>query len=154
MPHFRDERGEKPREGRKTVDLITTMSSDPQNVPESLLRIYRMLDAMKTWEEGWNSYDALPPNPLALDKARAWITEFYVFAADPHWIQPNVTASAHGDIVFDWCNGKKDLEIIIDEDGETIWYLKVWGPDVRSEMEDGDIKTIEDAGSAYSWLFI
>lgn len=108
--------------------------------------------ALLSWPEGWNGYDAVAPNPEAVRQAYSWIEAFYedTLTADKGWIAPHVVADAHGNVVLEWWEGRKKLTIYVHP--ETVEYVKVWGPDIFSDMEDGEIEGAEDHRALWRWL--
>jgi hypothetical protein len=110
------------------------------------------LDALLSWREGWNGYDAVAPKREAIDHASVWIGFLYedVLTTEKRWIAPNVVADADGNVVFEWWEGQKKLTIYIHP--ETVEYVKVWGPDILSEMENGEVEGIEDRRMLWNWL--
>ncbi|MDQ3387007.1 MAG: hypothetical protein M3475_05305, partial [Actinomycetota bacterium] len=101
------------------------------------------LDALLSWREGWNGYDAAAPNQEAIGHAFVWIEGLYedTLTTGIRWMAPNVVADAHGNVVFEWWEGQKRLTIYIHP--ETVEYVKVWGPDTFSDMDDGEAEGIE-----------
>jgi hypothetical protein len=108
--------------------------------------------ALLSWPEGWNGYDAAAPNPDAIRQAYWWIEDLYenTLTTDKGWIAPHVVADAHGNVVLEWWEGQKKLTVYIHP--ETVEYVKVWGPDIFSEMEDGEVEGIEDRRALWNWL--
>jgi hypothetical protein len=49
---------------------------------------------------------------------------------------PHVTSSAEGEVVFEWWNDPRKLTVYCT--AEDANYVKVWGPDMVTQMEDGD----------------
>jgi hypothetical protein len=102
------------------------------------------------WPEGWNGYDAAKPNPASIAHAQAWITQLYRDIRAALWIEPHVIADADGDVVFEWWNGRKKLTVYVSPNAAE--YVKVEGPDISSDMEDGTIETPEDRRMLWYWL--
>ncbi|HYT40828.1 MAG TPA: hypothetical protein VEP90_00650, partial [Methylomirabilota bacterium] len=71
-----------------------------ERISSTLAEIYDLL----TWPEGWNGYDACAPKYGAVQYANHWIELFYLEIIDLRldWLEPNVTASAEGEVVFEW----------------------------------------------------
>lgn len=114
----------------------------------TLIEIHNLL----TWPDGWNGYDALAPKYEAVQYADHWIELFYqeVLASNQDWLEPNVTASAQGEVVFEWRLGKKGLTIYIGN--QSAEYLKDWGADINTEMEDGSVNSPDLRISLWKWL--
>src|SRR5687768_3772442 len=87
----------------------------------------RRVQALRRRREGWNGYDALPPDPDAITYSEAWLRELYreVRAMGASWLPPHVTSSAEGEVVFEWWNGPKKLTVY--SSGNEAAYVKVWG---------------------------
>lgn len=105
-----------------------------------------------TWPEGWNGYDALAPDYKAVQYAVHWIELFYqeVIASGQEWIEPNVTASAEGEVVFEWWRGAKGLAIYVGN--QSAEYLKDWGANINTEMEDGYANSPDIRRNLWMWL--
>lgn len=113
---------------------------------------WNALGALLSWRAGWNGYDAAAPNHQAIGHAFVWIEDLYedTLTTSKRWMTPSVVADAHGNVVFEWWEGQKKLTIYIHPD--TVEYVKVWGPDIFSDMEDGEVKGAEDRRMLWNWL--
>lgn len=110
------------------------------------------LDALMSWREGWNGYDAASPRHEAIDHASVWVAGLYedALTTEKQWMAPDVVADADGNVVFEWWKGQKKLTIYIHP--ETVEFVKVWGPDILSEMENGEAEGIETRRMLWTWL--
>jgi hypothetical protein len=108
--------------------------------------------ALLSWREGWNGYDVAAPNSGAIKQALSWIEDLYedILTTDRGWIAPHVVADAHGNVVLEWWEGQKKLTIYVSP--ESAEYVKVWGPDIFSDMEDGEVEGAEDRRALWRWL--
>ncbi len=112
----------------------------------TLEEVYNLL----TWQDDWNGYGASAPRLDAILYATSWISNFYTLVTDSDWSNPNVTAGAQGEVVFEWWNGPKKLTVYVsDQNAE---YVQVWGPDIYTDMADGDAKSIEVCRELWAWL--
>jgi hypothetical protein len=68
------------------------------------------------------------------------------------WSTPMINVSDDFDVVLEWWNKNKSLAFYINQ--ETIDYIKVWGADIDSEMEDGLINSVHDGSIAKLWQWI
>jgi hypothetical protein len=75
------------------------------------------LDALLSWQEGWNGYDAATPRHEAIGHAVGWIEELYedTLTTGERWMAPNV--------VFEWWEAQRKLTVYIHP--ETVEYVKV-----------------------------
>lgn len=114
----------------------------------TITKLYHLL----TWENGWNGYHSCAPEYDAVIYADQWIVQMFLeaIALDSIWIEPNVTASEEGEVVFEWWYGTKKLTIYIGN--QSAEYVKVWGTDINSDMSDGDARPISTCRSLWEWL--
>jgi len=114
----------------------------------TLIEIHELL----MWTEGWNGYSARAPKYSAVQYAEHWIALFYqeLIESGQNWIKPNVTASAEGEVVLEWWYGDKGLTIYIDN--QSAVYLKDWGADINTEMEDGYANSPSIRLALWKWL--
>jgi hypothetical protein len=68
-------------------------------------------------EEGWNGYNALPLSAASINRAMHWLDKSYAECkdADVRWYKPNVSASAEGEVAFEWWASDRSLIVYIDE---------------------------------------
>lgn len=114
----------------------------------TLIEIHELL----TWPDGWNGYSALAPKHSAVQYADHWIELFYqeVIESGQNWMKPNVTASAEGEVVLEWWHGDKGLTIYLGN--QSAAYLKDWGADINTEMEDGYANSPSIRLALWEWL--
>ncbi len=115
---------------------------------ETLSRIHSLL----SWGENRNSYRALAPDPAAVVRAESWIVSLFQTVEDlgQLWINPSVTASPEGEVLFEWWYGMKKLTIYVGD--QNLDYVQVWGTDVHARITDGDIESISDCRILWMWL--
>lgn len=119
---------------------------------QPLWDVYNKLRSMEAWTDGWNGYAARAPTQAAIEKARVWISQMYseVVNSGQPWRDPFVTADVDGEVLFEWRTATKDLSIYIDENETT--YIKDLGPEVGSEMVDGDASTARVRRELWTWF--
>jgi hypothetical protein len=99
-----------------------------------------------------NGDEALAPDRATTLHASAWAREMYRDARGTGlgWRSPHVTASAEGEVVFEWWNAGKKLTVYLSSDTAT--SIQVWGPDVTTEMDEGDASTSTRRRQLWTWL--
>jgi len=119
-----------------------------EEILSTLAEIYNLL----TWPEGWNGYNACTPKYDAVQHALYWIGMFYLEIMDLNlnWFEPNVTASAEGEVIFEWRHGIKSLTIYVGN--QSADYVKDWGADINTEMEDGSADSSSIRRALWKWL--
>ncbi len=108
--------------------------------------------ALLSWPEGWNGYDAAAPNSESVGHALIWIDDLYrdTLTTGAGWKTPHVVLDAHGNVVLEWWEGRKKLTIYVYP--KTVECVKVWGPDIFSDMEDGEVEGAEYHRTLWRWL--
>lgn len=121
-------------------------------VPDELRETMVELDALGNLLPGWNGYDVAAPKPGSILRAKKWIRKMYedVARMEAPWQDPHVAADENGDVTFEWWSGNKGLTIYVAE--QEVTYLKDWGSDIVTEMEDGLVSTAEQRRELWAWL--
>jgi hypothetical protein len=119
---------------------------------DELMPTLEQLEALRGRAAGWNGYDALPPDPRAITFAETWLVGLYqqVTGQGFPWLPPHVTSSAEGEVVFEWWNDPRKLTTYCT--AEEANFVKVWGPDMVTQMVDGDASTPADKLQLWEWL--
>lgn len=113
---------------------------------------YQKLARMLSWQEDWDSEGSAKPNVYSILKAKRWIGQMRADATDTGkgWEEPHTAPDENGDIAFEWWCGDRNLVVYVSPD--TVYYLQAWGPDIESQMMDGEIKSAEDNKKSWLWL--
>ncbi len=121
-------------------------------VPADLVNALEEIDALKDLPAGWNGYGAAAPNPTAVRKAKSLLEHICedAIATSGTWFAPSIIADAFGNVVFEWWEDGRKLTVYVTP--TVAEYVKVWGPDMFSDMEDGDIEGAEDRRALWRWL--
>lgn len=122
------------------------------NIHTEILSTLIEIRDLAKWPAGWNGYNALAPDYSAIQYAEHWIELFYSEMLDlgMAWLEPNVTASAEGEVVFEWRHGINRLTIYISK--QSAEYVKDWGADINSEMDDGLANSPAIRQALWKWL--
>jgi hypothetical protein len=125
-----------------------------ENFRTPLEETFEDIDVLRTWPEEWDGYQVAPSRD-SITRAHTWIASLYADVEDAstsewQWIDPLVVADAHRNVVFEWWKGHKKLTVYVTP--TAVEYVKVWGSDIFSEMDDGDIKSAENRRTLWRWL--
>jgi hypothetical protein len=66
------------------------------------------------------------------------------------WIEPNITASPENEIVFEWWAKNKKLSVFFIDD--VVQFIKVWGPNIDHDMEEGLAENRQTILECLRWL--
>lgn len=88
----------------------------------------------------------------ALRHARKFLRRFYLLLCSrgEPWYEPHLSSEGYGDVKLSWSYGKKSLSFSITD--SAVFYLKVWGPNVDTEMEDGVVGDDSDLINYWQWM--
>lgn len=89
---------------------------------------------------------------VVVNKANDVLSKFKqsVLDSKQKWLVPHVTTEGDGNIVFEWFNDPKKLSVFVDE--FELSYLKVWGINIHSDMEYGDIIALDEFCDLWFWF--
>lgn len=119
-------------------------------------RLWKRLQQMKKWRQGWDGYDALAPAHEALRQAEDWAGDLFnrLTRQGIRFYAPLVTADADGTVVLEWRHRGKTLSLYFSTSGD-VEYLKVWGRDINKNMEDGALNSPSRAMDLLTiWLMV
>ena len=107
----------------------------PPSARDSLAETMAETYSLQSLPDGWNGYDAVAPPPATVRRALRWIEECYQACghAGQPWHRPNVTASADGEVVYEWWADDRTLTVYVDADG--VEYLK-FGRGERTDLRE------------------
>jgi hypothetical protein len=93
-----------------------------------------------------------PALTMAITRAEWWLSnvgDYLTFSANA-LSSPHVTASADGEIVFEWWNGTRKLTWYITTDG--VDFIQVSGSNIFTDMSDGSLLSLRQAFMQWKWL--
>lgn len=124
-------------------------TGDESNLLEQSQRETYNLQSLK---EGWNGYDALPPSAATIARAMSWLLSSYRECKDArvHWYKPNVTASAEGEVVFEWWASDRSLIVYVEDDAATFQQSQERGG--RTEHTHGAADLGESQAALLRWF--
>ena len=113
-----------------------------------------VLDRLESLQPNWDNRGSLAPSKLTVSVARAWLENLKNAARDAGraWNQPHISASEDGEVTFEWW--KENRKITLYFGGESIEYVKVWGPNIQTEMDTGQVNLADDFRALWTWLNI
>ena len=121
--------------------------------PAELATTLRKLGALR-WPliRGWDAFDVAFPRTESIRSATEWIKAMYDDVVNGHmsWYDPHVSVDEDGDIMFEWWNEDKALTVYVSAEGAR--YIKGWGLDAETDMEDGEDPTPEMRRELWAWL--
>lgn len=136
--------------GSLWTKLVSPQDFEVVSIPGELDHTLDQIKALSKLSENWNGNNVLKPNIRSIKSAERKIIDFFLEVDHSEWLHPNVTADENGDAVLEWWNNTKKLTMYFDN--EHPYYLMVCGPDINSQMEDGEIRDSKDFIQIWNWL--
>lgn len=123
-----------------------------ENFRTPLASTHHKLREISSWRENWDGRGAAKPKLASILNAFRWIAGMRLHATQTRnpWVEPHVVADRNGDIVFEWHLGERTLSVYVSP--RTVEYLKVSGPDMYADMQDGDVTAPRDDKDLWRWL--
>lgn len=128
-------------------DRAATISASAQE--PRLIGSHAQLDRLALLADDWDGNGSSRPNSLAIARARQFLEDSFYGTKAVGWLDPFISASEDGEVVFEWWNGQRKLTIYIGPALTT--FLKSWGPNIVADMEDGSLACSWDP-VLWAWL--
>jgi hypothetical protein len=122
--------------------------------PLALAHVKARLEALKRLPANWDGHGSDKPDAGAIELTISVLPEFFRGAAqtDYGWSNPHVSANESGGIVLEWWTDARKLTVYVA--WTDISYIRVWGDDVETEMDEGTLTADlrQEFESVWSWL--
>ena len=130
----------------EVLDPLSSLAREPR-----LLSLHEQLDRIASLPDNWDRRHSARPSQAAVENARQMLEDAYRQTA-PAWVWqgPSLSVSEDGEIVMEWWNGIRKLTIYVGQNQST--YIKSWGPNLVSDMEDGELPE-NWISLHWAWLF-
>lgn len=109
-------------------------------------RLTKEVDEIAELEINWDGYGAEPFTKKIIDRAMD-----VIYSLEDKYVEPDIVPSNCG-IQFEWEYKGNGLEIYIEDDGDSITYLKVVGEDDRNWVET-EISCPGEINDLLYWLY-
>lgn len=129
-----------------SIEFISENSSDSFSEKEKTSRI------IQSFLESDNIKNRGRASSETVLRAEEWLSELRIFAQKEQdwWCEPLVNLSISEEVVFEWWKEIKKLTVYVAD--HTVEFIKVWGPDIDNEMEEGSAESLEKLALIWNWL--
>ena len=105
-------------------------------------------------KDNWDGNSSPAPSASVITYAREVMAllQAGALARGLPWVEPHLGANERGQVTLEWWKGERTLTLFVRSE-ETVEYLKAWGKDIESEMEDGEVSRLSDFVSLSHWLY-
>jgi len=138
-------------DGTSTLIPILVVPEREQPLTSRLLT--EMFTALANLGENWDGNGSPAPSKALLAEAREALALMHAgaLARGLRWEEPHLGVNERGQITMDWWKGTRSLTIFIRSE-DRIEYLRAWGKDIETEMEDGELNRLADFVALSRWL--
>ena len=128
---------------------ITSERDAPLTV-ESISERFRFLDNLS---DNWDGNGSVAPSPATVAYARESFAVLQAgsLARNAVWKSPHIGANERGQVTMEWWQGEKTLTLFVRSE-TVVEYLKSWGHNIDTEMEDGTVTSLADFIALSRWL--
>lgn len=142
---------EQPDGSALLTPVIVTAESDRPLTSRRLQEAFASLEGSK---DDWDGHGSLAPIPAMLDAARESLALLHsgALARGVPWTEPHVGVNERGQITLEWWVGERTLTVFI-RSASQIDYLRSWGTNIETEMEDGELSRLADFAALSRWLY-
>jgi hypothetical protein len=127
-------------------------ASDGQEIADLPLHsTLQSIGRLLSLSSDWDGHGSAAPRRESVSSSLAVVRLFrnIVVSAGQRWAQPHVSTNEDGNVVFEWWQSTRKLTVYVRSAHVT--YIKVWGVNIDSEMEDG---CVTDKGFASLWMWL
>jgi hypothetical protein len=130
-----------------------TSTNDPSKgiSPWALYQERNRINGLSKLTDNWDTFGSARPNQAAIQYALVQIEQLFQLATSTGrpWIEPHITASESGEVVFEWWSNDHKLTVYVGS--VSAEFIQVWGLDIVNEMSDGAIKS-NNFQNLWKWL--
>ena len=111
------------------------------------------LGVLRSFKQNWDGCGALAASKHLISRSIDLLGNYYQIAVHTGfgWSNPVLNLNDDGNLVMEWWRGLKKLTIYVAAAEKPV-FVRVWGDDIDTEMDDGTIGSIE--GFAVLWIFL
>ncbi len=133
------------------IPILLVPEREQPLTSDSLAKTFHELEAMT---DNWDGNGSPAPSRALIAEAREAMALLHAgaLARNLRWEEPHVGVNEKGQITLEWWQDERSLTIFIRSEDQ-IDYLKAWGTDIESEMEDGTLYRLADFALVSRWLY-
>ena len=104
--------------------------------------------------QNWDHHGAPAPAPEIVEYSRDVLALIHAaaLARNIGWWEPHIGCNERGQVTLEWWHNSRTLTLFI-RSSTRVDYLKSWGTDIDTEMEDGEVSRISDFLALSGWLY-
>lgn len=139
-------------DGTSTLIPILVIPEREQPLTSGLLT--RTFTVLENLGDNWDGNGSPAPSKAFLAEAKEVLALIHAgaLARGLRWEEPHIGVNERGQITLDWWKGTRSLTVFIRSEDQ-IEYLKAWGKDIETEMEDGELNRLADFVALSRWLY-
>ena len=132
------------------VPVVIVPESDQPLTSRHLDEVFADL---ATLHDNWDGYGSPAPSAGILAYAREVVAVLQAAALSRGvpWVPPHIGSNERGQVTLEWWQGDRTLTLFVRSEDQ-VDYLKAWGSNIESEMEDGEVSRLADFVTLSRWL--
>ena len=117
-------------------------------------RLTEIFEPLRGLIDNWDGRNSIAPSTELIDHAREALALLHAgtIARNTRWVDPHVGSNELGQVTLEWWNHSRSLTLFV-RSSDRVEYLKAWGQDIESQMEDGEVIRLNDFVTLSHWLF-
>jgi biotin operon repressor len=139
-------------DGTSTLIPILVVPEREQPLTSKLLT--ETFTSLEKLGDNWDGNGSPAPSKALLTEAKEALALMHAgaLARGLRWAEPHVGVNERGQITLEWWKDTRSLTIFIRSEDQ-IEYLKAWGINIETQMEDGELNRLADFVSLSRWLY-
>lgn len=103
--------------------------------------------------DNWDGQGSVAPSAAVCGYAREVLAVLQAgaLARGLAWTEPHIGANERGQITLEWWRDDRTLTLFVRSEDQ-VDYLKAWGANIETEMEDGEVSRLADFIALSRWL--
>ncbi len=136
----------------RTMDCVISIERLRDANYLQIAETLKTIAALEHIDTDWDGTEGETPSPITIVTAQGMLTSLAALVAREHmpWIDPHISVTPFGDIIFEWWGEDKQLSIYIS--GDEAEYIQTWGEDDSVDQIDGDATSDETRWKFWSWF--
>lgn len=137
-----------------TAILIPVLLVPERARPLTSEGITETFAALEALQDNWDGHGSPAPSRALLAEAKEAFALLHAgaLARGVRWEAPHVGVNERGQITLEWWQGDRSLTVFVRAE-DRVDYLKAWGKDIETEMEDGEVSRLSDFAALSRWLY-
>lgn len=142
---------EQPDGSALLTPVVVTAETERPLTGRRLQEAFAFLEGIQDDWDGRGSPAPTPETIAGAGEALALLQSGALARGVP-WTPPHIGVNELGQITLEWWAGNRSLTVFVRSESR-VDYLKSWGANIETEMEDGELSRLADFAALSRWLY-